>query len=127
MLRAWPLALALAFTLVTFANESAGGLAVDPDSELGAIVVDSAGFTLYVFLPDQQDVSTCYDACAENWPPVLVNDAATLGDGISEELIGSVERNDGTEQVTYGGWPLYTFAADTKAGETNGQGVNEVW
>src|SRR5690606_37508496 len=31
------------------------------------------------------------------------------------------------EQLTYGGWPLYTFIADSQAGDTSGQGVNDQW
>lgn len=127
LLRVAPIALALALAIVALANESAGGLAIGSDVELGEIIVDSAGNTLYLLLPDAQGESTCYDACADNWPPVLVAGEAGLGEGVSEDLVGSVARSDGTEQVTYGGWPLYTFASDTKAGETNGQGLNDVW
>jgi predicted lipoprotein with Yx(FWY)xxD motif len=27
----------------------------------------------------------------------------------------------------YGGWPLYYFASDSAPGDTNGQGVGDVW
>lgn len=100
------------------------GLAV-ASSDLGDIVTDADGFTLYVFEPDQQGDSTCYDTCEDNWPP-LVGDVSA-GDGIDGALIGSSERTDGSLQVTYDGWPLYYFAADTAPGDTNGQLVGDVW
>lgn len=95
------------------------------DTELGPILVDSEGMTLYVFLPDAGGESTCYDDCAANWPPLVAE--ATAGEGIDESLLGTVERDDGSTQTTYGGWPLYYFAADTAPGDLNGQGVGENW
>jgi predicted lipoprotein with Yx(FWY)xxD motif len=88
-------------------------------------MADSEGKTLYLFLPDAQGDSTCYDQCADNWPP-LIDDIAA-GDGVDATLIGTTTRTDGAEQVTYNGWPLYYFAADAAPGDTNGQGINDVW
>ena len=115
--------------LAVFALAAAGGndLKIGNDAELGEITVDSAGNTLYLFIPDAQGESTCYETCADNWPPVLANDEAVAGAGLDQDLVGSVTRTDGSEQVTYGGWPLYSFVGDTEAGQTNGQGVNDVW
>lgn len=94
-------------------------------SDLGDIVADQDGFTLYLFVPDAQGESTCYDQCAANWPP-LTGDVA-LGAGLDDSKLGTVERTDGHTQVTYNGWPLYYFANDAAAGDTNGQGINDVW
>lgn len=94
-------------------------------SDLGDIVADQDGFTLYLFVPDAQGESTCYDQCAVNWPP-LTGDVA-LGAGLDDSKLGTVERTDGHTQVTYNGWPLYYFANDAAAGDTNGQGINDVW
>lgn len=94
-------------------------------SDLGDIVTDAEGFTLYVFEPDAQGESTCYDACAENWPPL--EGEVSAGDGIDSSLVGSAERTDGSLQVTYDGWPLYYFAADEAPGDVNGQLVGDVW
>ena len=95
------------------------------ETSLGSVVVDAEGMTLYLFVPDGQAESTCYDDCEANWPPLT--GAASAGEGLDESLLGSVERTDGTTQVTYNGWPLYYFATDAAAGDVNGQGVNGVW
>ncbi len=95
------------------------------ESSLGEIVVDGDGNALYLFVPDAQGVSTCYDGCAEAWPPMVGE--GTAGAGVDGGLLGSVARDDGSTQVTLNGWPLYYFAGDTSDGDTNGQGVNDVW
>jgi predicted lipoprotein with Yx(FWY)xxD motif len=95
--------------------------------ELGEYLVDEAGLTLYVFLNDVQNsgASVCEGDCLAAWPPL--EGAATAGDGADAGLLGTIERSDGSVQATYNGWPLYYFANDAAAGDTNGQGVNEVW
>lgn len=95
------------------------------ESGLGEILVDGDGNTLYLFVPDAQGASTCYDGCAEAWPPLVGE--VTAGDGVDGGLLASVARDDGTEQATFNGWPLYYFANDAAAGDTNGQGLNDVW
>jgi predicted lipoprotein with Yx(FWY)xxD motif len=104
---------------------SDGPVLVVSDSELGEILTDGSGNTLYLFLPDDQGDSVCSDACAEAWPPFTESGAA--GDGVDGGLIGSATRLDGATQVTYNGWPLYHFANDAAPGDTNGQRVNDVW
>lgn len=94
-------------------------------SDLGEILVDGDGNTLYLFVPDAQGPSVCNDGCADAWPPLFGEVAA--GDGVDAALLGTASRDDGSEQATYNGWPLYYFASDTSAGDTNGQTVNEVW
>lgn len=94
-------------------------------SELGTILVDDEGRTLYMFDNDTGGESTCYDDCASTWPPVTGTAAA--GDGVDASLIGTTMRTDGTVQVTYNGLPLYLFAGDSAAGDVNGQGVNDIW
>ena len=94
-------------------------------TDLGDILVDADGFALYLFVPDAQGPSVCYDDCAAAWPPVAKDVVA--GDGVDAALLGSVGRDDGSVQATYNGWPLYYFANDAAPGDTNGQGLNEVW
>lgn len=97
------------------------------DTIFGKALVDSTGMSLYLFAPDDQGESTCYDACASNWPPLVVEGDVTAGAGLDGSLVGTVARTDGSTQVTYGGWPLYYFARDAQPGDVNGQGVNDVW
>ena len=95
-------------------------------TDLGDIIVDDTGLTMYLFMPDAQgDVSVCNDDCAANWPPVGA--VQSVEDGLDEALVGSITRDDGTTQGTYNGWPLYYFANDAAPGDVNGQGANEVW
>ena len=94
------------------------------NGDLGKILVDSEGHTLYLFEKDTGTTSTCTGECASNWPPLLANSTPTLGSGANASLIGTSKRPDGTSQVTYNGHPLYRFENDKKAGDTNGEGVN---
>jgi predicted lipoprotein with Yx(FWY)xxD motif len=88
--------------------------------ELGRIVVDSEGFTLYDFHKDKGTTSACYGACAKVWPPLLTEGSPQAGEGAMSSKLGTTKRKDGTTQVTYAGHPLYTYEADTKPGDTKG-------
>jgi predicted lipoprotein with Yx(FWY)xxD motif len=98
------------------------------DANLGDILTDSKGMTLYQFAKDQANVSNCSGGCAAAWPPLVVaaGQDPTAGDGVTGKL-GVITRQDGNLQVTYNGLPLYFFASDSKPGDTNGQGVGGVW
>jgi predicted lipoprotein with Yx(FWY)xxD motif len=91
---------------------------------LGQILVNSQGLTVYLFKADQGTKSACTGACAAAWPPLLATGKPTTGSGINASLVGTATRPEGKTQVTYNGHPLYLFAQDHKAGETNGQGVS---
>lgn len=105
---------------------ASGATVAVASSDLGEILVDGEGRTLYLFLPDEQGAPTCYDDCAQNWPP-LTGEEPTAGEGADASLLATAERDDGSIQVTYNDWPLYYFAADQQPGDTNGQGVGDVW
>lgn len=91
---------------------------------LGKILVNSQGRTLYLFQKDTGSTSTCTGACAVNWPPLLANGKPAIGSGANASMIGTTTRPDGKRQITYNGHPLYTFLKDTKAGDTNGEGLS---
>ena len=91
---------------------------------LGQVIVSARGMTLYNFHKDKGKTSSCYGACAENWPPLLTKGAPTAAGGAKSSLLGTTKRKDGSTQVTYNGHPLYYFKQDTAAGDTNGQGQN---
>ena len=101
-------------------------VATAEDPELGTILTDPEGMTLYLFTPDQPGVSTCYDQCEENWPVFTAEEPLTLPEGVPGELT-LIERTDGSTQVAYNGWPLYYWVKDQAPGDTTGQGVGDVW
>jgi predicted lipoprotein with Yx(FWY)xxD motif len=81
---------------------------------LGPILTDGAGMTLYLFTRDSENHSVCYDGCATAWPPLLVSTVDNVGlDGIGG-TVGTALRDDGNNQVTYAGKPLYYWFRDTK-------------
>jgi predicted lipoprotein with Yx(FWY)xxD motif len=93
--------------------------------DLGMVLVDSNGMTLYDFHKDKGTASSCYGACAKVWPPALTEGEPQVGNGASASKLGTSERKDGTTQVTYAGHPLYTYVADQKPGEANGNDIDD--
>lgn len=102
------------------AESGAAVLTVATAPKVGAILVNSDGFTVYDFHKDKGTTSSCYGACEGVWPPVTTEGAPQVGEGASSSKLGTTKRKDGTVQVTYAGHPLYTYAADKKPGEANG-------
>jgi predicted lipoprotein with Yx(FWY)xxD motif len=103
-------------------------VALGGNDELGDFLVGANGMTLYLFTQDDENSSNCYDQCAVNWPPLLVQagEVPVPGAGVSGTL-DITERDDGTFQVTYDGTPLYYWANDQAPGDATGQGVGDVW
>jgi predicted lipoprotein with Yx(FWY)xxD motif len=91
-------------------------------TKLGEVLVSSKGHTLYMFLRDKSGKSSCSGSCAKFWPPYLQHGKATAGSGVKASLLGTTRRSNGSMQVTYKKHPLYGFALDKKAGQTNGEG-----
>ena len=110
----------------TSAPASSGGgaavVSVSNNPKLGKILVDSKGFTLYYFEKDKKGGSTssCSGACASVWPPLTGSGAPKGEKGASASKLGTIKRSDGSTQVTYNGWPLYTYQGDSKPGDANG-------
>jgi predicted lipoprotein with Yx(FWY)xxD motif len=90
-------------------------------TKLGTVLVDARGRTLYLFMKDKNDKSACAGSCAKFWPPLLTSGKPKAGKGVHAKLLGTTVRKAG-RQVTYDRHPLYTYAGDKKAGQTNGQG-----
>ena len=113
----------------TTAPTSAGGdhatVGTADNGSLGTILVDSKGRTLYLFQQDEGTKSECSGPCAASWPPVRSSGNTTVSNGASASLIGTSARSDGKPQVTYNGHPLYLYAGDQQAGDTNGQGLTD--
>ncbi len=95
----------------------------------GELLVDANGMTLYRFDKDKSGASNCAGTCAQTWPPLLLDPATAApvtGDGVQGPL-SVVVRSDGARQVADNGRPLYRYSGDTKAGDTNGDGIGSVW
>jgi len=97
------------------------------DSTLGKILVDGDGNTLYLFGNDAPNAPACDTGCLGSWPALVSDGAATVGDGLSLEDVGTLTAADGSTQVTFYGHPLYSFAGDAAPGDVNGQGIGGVW
>jgi predicted lipoprotein with Yx(FWY)xxD motif len=97
------------------------------DSDLGTILTDGDGMTLYMFLNDTGTTSTCTVGCAATWPALTVDGEATAAMGADGSLLGTTTRDDGTTQVTYNGHPLYHYSGDAAPGDTNGEGIGDIW
>jgi predicted lipoprotein with Yx(FWY)xxD motif len=110
-------------TSFAMAEEFLGGAVKSAEVGGKTILTDANDMTLYIWDKDAEGVSNCYDQCAVNWPPLLV-DAST-------EVTGDftlVDRNDSDQKiVAYKGWPLYLWIKDTKPGDTTGDGVGGTW
>lgn len=93
-------------------GESSVQLTVEQSPTYGEYIALDDGRPLYLFTADTQgEASACYDACADAWPPVTGD--ATAESGLDAAMVGTIERDDGTRQATYNGWPLYEFARDS--------------
>lgn len=131
MLRAYKIALLVAVGLLGLvalaaANQTATVNATNSDT-YGTYLTDAQGNSLYLYTRDTKNTSSCTGQCATNWPPLTVTGKPTAGEGVAGSLLGTITRTDGSMQVTYNGLPLYTFAKDQKPGDTNGEGVGNVW
>ena len=110
-------------TSFAMAEDFLGGAVKSAEVGGKTILTDAKDMTLYIWDKDAVGVSNCYDQCAVNWPPLLV-DAST-------EVSGDwtlVDRTDSDQKiVAYKGWPLYLWIKDTKPGDTTGDGVGGTW
>ena len=98
-------------------------IGVADSGSLGTILVDSQGRSVYLFKKDTGTKSTCFGACATQWPPVRATGKPTVGMGLTASKVGTTARSDGKPQVTYNGHPLYRFVGDQAPGDTSGQGL----
>ena len=107
---------------------SAAGLNVKAKDGIGSYLTDEKGITLYLFKKDAPGKSACGAAngCLEKWPVFFADKIEPAG-GIDASAIGVISREDGKKQTTYKGLPLYYFFKDKAAGDTLGQGINNVW
>ena len=127
----------LAATSVAATTSSAGGAARAQDSraakiqlrhtELGKVLVDSSGFTVYRFSKDPRNSDTCVkiSECTNLWPPLTSSGRPVAGPGVQAALLSTIKLPGGGRQVTYAGHPLYRYSAATEKGETGYVGAQQ--
>jgi len=108
---------AAAAPAVALGTDSAGGV--------GKYITDAAGRSVYAFMKDTKNVSTCVDACAAAWPPVGATSSASTDTSVKAAMVGVITRSDNKNQTTYNGMPVYNYEDDKKPGDIKGQGKNE--
>lgn len=114
---------------VAAAQLPAATLTVQESEDYGQYLADGEGRALYLFtldrpsLPGTAEVTCIADACQEAWPLFTAEDGLETGEGVQEELAGTMEA-DGRQVVTYDGWPLYYYAEDTAGAAPKGQDIH---
>ena len=135
LIRLIALALPAMLAFVVVASSSAAGTRQATGSaavktrtikNLGAVLVNSKGRTLYVFLPDKHRRVTCTGSCASFWPPLKSKGSGKpkAGGAAKSKLLGLDKSPSGGRVVTYNKWPLYTYVGDSAAGQATGQGLD---
>ena len=110
-------------TSATSTAAAASGTMIGTSTAHGQTYLTGAsGRSIYLWVADKGDMSSCSGACAQAWPPVTTTGKPAAGSGVTAADLGTTKRSDGSEQVTYKGHPLYYFVADKTAGSTSGQG-----
>ena len=107
-------------TMAALAVAACAGIA--PVSDRDGILTAADGKTLYVFTKDSPGKSNCNGACASTWPPFLASEGARNAGAFTV-----IVRDDGARQWAHNGRPLYLYAADTRPGETKGEGQGGAW
>jgi|1185.fasta_scaffold245056_1 predicted lipoprotein with Yx(FWY)xxD motif len=110
-------------TAANAAPATGGAVVATASTQLGKILVNSAGRTIYDFANDTPGMSRCDGACAMDWMPVAAPDALPTSLPGVPAVLGSTKRADGTQQLTVDGRPVYTFEGDSAPGQTNGNGI----
>lgn len=107
---------------------------------LGQYLTNKKGLTLYMFANDADGTSTCTSGCEFTWPAFTTDLATAKFDaGVKASDFATITNSGGKKQVTYRGWPLYTYSPSTDnsygiphnlaeaAGSTKGDGVGGTW
>jgi predicted lipoprotein with Yx(FWY)xxD motif len=106
---------------------SAVSLSTKNVSGVGTVLVDGQGKTLYLLTSEKGDKVSCTAStgCTKFWPEITLpkgTTSATAGSGVQSSLLGTVKDGSGNVEVTYNGWPVYTFVGDSGPGVAHGQG-----
>ncbi|MGD0423383.1 MAG: hypothetical protein ABSA92_07985 [Candidatus Bathyarchaeia archaeon] len=116
--------------MVAYAQMASSQYSVNVTSKpgFGSYLTNATGFTLYTFRVDTPNsgTSACTGGCSEKWPAFYVTNL-NLPSGLGATSFTVIIRPDGSKQLAFDGWPLYYFSNDMKPGDTNGQGIGNVW
>ncbi|WP_228076738.1 COG4315 family predicted lipoprotein [Novilysobacter ciconiae] len=114
-------------TLVTAAADASGSLTVMSVGGPGDFLADNDRRAVYM-LEGDEDGTGCAASCLTQWAPLFPpTGEPTVSGGLSPVLIGTVERPDGSRQITYNGHPLYHFIGDSRPGDTLGHQRHDEW
>jgi predicted lipoprotein with Yx(FWY)xxD motif len=118
-----------AMAATTMMRSGSATVQTTKSSKYGTVLVNSHGRTLYRYTLDTKGVSNCKGACAKYWPAFVLKGTVkpTAGAGAKASLLGTIKRAPGVRQVTYAGFPLYTYAGDSKSGDVKGEGFEKTW
>jgi predicted lipoprotein with Yx(FWY)xxD motif len=126
-----PIGVGVAVAATSSTQSSKATVKAVKNAKFGTVLVSSSGRTLYRYTLDRKRVNNCTkDAtCAKYWPRLLVKGTAkpTVAGGANARLVGTIKQPKGLRQVTYAGYPLYTFAGDKASNQVNGQGFEKTW
>ena len=105
---------------------------LDSNAQVGTHIVDKDGKSLYFFSNDVNGgLANCTGGCLTSFPIFNADMATTtFGNGLLASDFKTITLTSGTPQTTYKGWPLYYFAQSglpEPAGQTNGEGVGNIW
>jgi predicted lipoprotein with Yx(FWY)xxD motif len=108
-------------------SSSTAALMVASKANVGRVLVDARGRTLYRYTPDHAGKSTCMGTCAQSWPPATATGSGPFTATGIKGTVASLTRPGGVKQLTLNGMPLYRFAGDASTADANGQGVGHIW
>lgn len=91
----------------------------------GRYLTDGDGRAVYMFTADAKGSTTCYERCADAWPPLLTAEKPLAGPQVTKDMLGTLKRKDGRVQVTYNGLPLYYYTKDKGPSVATGQDVKD--
>ncbi|MFZ2033895.1 MAG: hypothetical protein WAW53_09075 [Candidatus Dormiibacterota bacterium] len=112
------------------AGSSSAAAVSTGSTSLGTVLTNSHGFTLYYFLPEKNStIGACTGGCLTEWPPLTTTGTPAAASGVTGTLatVSIMLSGASATEVTYNGWPLHTFASDTAAGQTSGNGIGGQW
>lgn len=119
-------AIGIVLIMAGVALAGVGDLQVNTKDKIGKYLTDGKGMTLYYFKGNAKDKNACSGPCLEKWP-IFYGEKITAPAGTEAKDFSAITRADGKKQTTFKGWPLYYFQGDKNAGDTNGQGIKDVW